>query len=60
MNLILSIIGLIVIYRLIVLVFWVCCWLALAPIRLVLGAIARWRKPTPTSNVIRFPSRHRN
>ena len=53
LTLILWVIGLIVIYRLLVLLFWICARLGLQPLRLVLWALVRLegaiRRHLPTS-----------
>jgi hypothetical protein len=60
-TVILAIIGAMVIYRLLVLLFWTALWLFLQPVRLVLALVSVMTPETGASvpplpdNVIRFP-----
>jgi hypothetical protein len=61
-HLILAVIGLIVAYRLAVLLFWCAAYLAIQPVRLALYLLGATFAPTPApvrggANVIQFPRR---
>jgi hypothetical protein len=62
-HVVLFALGALVLYRLAVLLFWVCCWLAIQPLRLLLWAFAAVTAresvaPKLPTNVIRFPRRN--